>query len=519
MVEVTVRRALELAAARACAKVALRFRDEAVSFADLDAAANRICNALRGAGLSPQDRVAVALPNHPAYVAVALACAKGRFVMLPMNYRFTGEEYAFLIDDAGARAVVYDPALAPALADVVGARPGLVSIVGGPEPGPGAAGLAAVLLDGDARPVPGGALAADIFYLGYTSGTTGKPKGAMVTQGNRALAYHYWALEFGLTEQDHGLHCGPFHHTAPFTFTLTQLFLRGSVSILPAFDARAALATIERNRVSWTFMVPYMLDRILELGDEAVRAHDLSSLRMIVSGASALPTRTKQRVLDLLPHVGLHEFYGATEAGVIANLRPEDQSRKTRCVGRPVYDIEVAIRRPDGSEAGPDEVGDIWLRGPTLFSGYFRSPEKTAAAFDGEWCTIGDVGRLDAEGYLYIVDRSKDVIKSGGVNIFPVEIEEALLRDRGVADVAVIGVPDPQWGEAVHAVVVPAAGAGVGADELRAGCRASLAGYKLPRSFEFRDELPRNANGKVLKRVLRDEFVARARSEPRERVA
>jgi fatty-acyl-CoA synthase/long-chain acyl-CoA synthetase len=512
MVEVTVKRALELAAARGGDQTALYWRDRKVSYSELDRSANCLANFLRQHGLTPHDRIAVLLPNTPEYVVVALACAKGRFVMLPMNYRYTGEECEFLLEDSGARAVIYDEAYTDVFESLLGAARDIVRVVRSAAPPTGCSSLTAVLQSGDTTPISPPSQASDLFYLGYTSGTTGRPKGAMVSQGNRALAYHYWALEFGLTEYDHGLHCGPFHHTAPFTFTLTQLFLRGAVTILPSFDAREALTAIARNGVTWTFMVPYMLDRIIELGEAEVCRHNLSKLRTIISGASALPSRTKHRILELLPHVRLHEFYGATEAGVITNLRPEDQLHKTRCVGRPVYDMEVAIRRTDGTLAGADEVGDIWLRGPTLFAGYFGAEDKTKAAFDGDWCTIGDVGRIDEEGYLYIVDRSKDVIKSGGVNIFPAEIEEALLKEVSIADVAVVGVPDRVWGEAVHAVVVPTIGSHPDPEALRAACRSRVAGYKVPKSFEFRTELPRNANGKVLKRVLRDEFSDRRQS-------
>lgn len=505
MVEVTVKRALELAAAAGGEKPALHWRENVLAYSELDAAGNRLANYLVAAGSRPGDRVAVMLPNCPEYVIAAIACAKARLTMLPVNYRFTAPEIAFLFADAEPRAVIYGVEFRPLIDEASIGRKYLQRLVLGDTATAGEAALTQVLRSSNSHAVLANARASDILYLGYTSGTTGRPKGAIVTQGNRALAYHYWALEFGLTQDDHGLHCGPFHHTAPFTFTLTQLFMRGQMSILPAFSAHEALQTIARNKVTWAFMVPFMLDRLLELGPDEIGSHDLSSLRMIVSGASPLPTRTKERFLKVFKGVELHEFYGATEAGVIANLQPRDQLRKVRCVGRPVFDTEIVIRQADGSPASPGDTGDIWLRGPTLFSGYFRAPEKTAEVFDGDWCTLGDVGRMDEEGYLYIVDRSKDVIKSGGVNIYPVEIEEALLAHPSVADVAVVGIPHETWGEAVHAVIVPQSSPPGASDTLLSHCRERLAGYKLPKSFEYRLELPRNANGKVLKRVLRTE--------------
>ena len=248
-----------------------------------------------------------------------------------------------------------------------------------------------------------------------------------------------------------------------------------------------------------------MYERILALGADTLAKHDWTSLRMMISGGSALTTQTKEGVLVTFPACGLHEFYGATEAGVITNLRPHDQARKRRCVGRPVFDTEVAIRDEAGQDVPVGEIGEIWLRGPTIFSGYFNAPEKNQAVFSGDWCTLGDVGRIDDEGYVYIVDRSKDVIKSGGVNVYPVEIEEVLLEQAGVMEVAVVGIADPTWGEAVHAVVVAAPQVRLDPEFLLSRCREHLAGYKVPKTVEFRTELPRNANGKVLKRVLRDE--------------
>ncbi|HYG41434.1 MAG TPA: AMP-binding protein, partial [Bordetella sp.] len=328
--------------------------------------------------------------------------------------------------------------------------------------------------------------------------------GAMVTQRNRALAYRYWAMEFGIGSDDIGLHCGPFHHTAPFTFTLAQLSIGGTVVVLDSFDAASAAAVIARHGVTWSFMVPFMLERVLETKLDGASA---PSLRMLVSGASPLSTRTKTRVLERFPKVALHDFYGATEAGVITNLRPDDQLAKVRCVGRPIAGIEIQIRDESHrliAEAGV--VGDIWLRGPTLFAGYFMSPEKTAEVSDGQWCTLGDIGYLDEHGYLYLVDRRKDVIKSGGVNIYPIEIEEVILREQEVRECAVVGMPDERWGEATTAFLVLKESANATEIQQRVQelCNALLADYKRPKAFRILHALPRNANGKVLKRDLRD---------------
>lgn len=494
-VPVTVQRALGLVARRRPDKVAVRHGGTCLTHAQLDSRAAAIAQGLLALGLQRGDRVAVMLPNCADYIAVALACAKAALCMVPVNYRFTGAEVRLQVMDSGAAAFIHDASFAEAVAQA--SLPAQVrTIVRGPQ-------LDELVAAASIGWTPPDATEDDLFYLGYTSGTTGKPKGAMVTQRNRALAYHYWALEFGIGADDVALHCGPFHHTAPFTFTLTQLFMGGEVVILDAFDAAAARRAIGERAVTWGFMVPFMLERLLETDIDAAAA---PALRMIVSGASPLSTRTKQGVLERFPGIALHEFYGATEAGVVTNLRPEDQVRKTRCVGQPVAEIEIQIRDEAGRVVSqPGIVGDIWMRGPTLFAGYFGAPEKTAEVSDAAWCTLGDIGRLDEEGFLYLVDRRKDVIKSAGVNIYPIEIEEVILREPAVRECAVAGLPDERWGEATCAFLVLQPGA----DEpqvmrrVQDLCRDALADYKRPKLFRRIDGLPRNANGKVLKRELR----------------
>lgn len=503
MVPVTVQRALSLASRRHPAKTALRWATGSMTFAQIDQASTRLAHGLRAARLGRGARLGIMLPNGPEYVLLALACAKAVICMVPINYRFKAAEVVRQLEDCHADALVHGADFTTH-AEAARAALGVDLISSGLREAPACTTrLEDLLAQGSDEALPMDATEDDLFYLGYTSGTTGRPKGAMVTQRNRALAYHYWALEFGINEDDVCLHCGPFHHTAPFTFTLVQLFMGGEVVILDAFNADAAVDALERHGVTWSFMVPYMLDRLLDL--EPDRTSTRQRLRMLISGASALPTRTKERVLSRFPGLSLHEFYGATEAGVITNLRGSDQRRKTRCVGQPVADIEVEIRDETGSRLPAGVIGDIWLRGPTLFSGYFASPERTAEVTRGDWCTLGDVGRIDEEGYLYLVDRRKDVIKSGGVNVYPLEIEEVILLDAGVRECAVVGLPDERWGEAVHAFVVLVSSADGGAlQRVERLCAAHLAGYKQPKAVHAISELPRNANGKVLKRDLRE---------------
>lgn len=506
MIELTVGRSLRLAAERNPDRLALTCGPRRLTHGEVNALGNRIANGLLAAGFTKGDRIGVMLPNCPEYVAIAYAVAKSGLVMVPLNYRFVGREVAYHLGDAGAEGVIFAAAFREALEEARAHLGGLRSIVVGEALGQDLGALEDLVNSASADEPAAPVSEHDLFYLGYTSGTTGKPKGAMVTHRNRSLAYHYWALEYGIGRDDVALHAGPFHHTAPFGFTLTQLYLGGRVAILPAFDPAAALATVDAAQVSWTFMVPYMYNALLAMPAAERARYRLQSLRFFISAASPLPTATKEGLLQAFPHVGLHEFYGATEAGVVTNLRPDEQRRKVRCVGKAILDTEVKVLTAEGTEAAPGEVGELYIKSPTLFDGYFNAPDKTAEVFRDGWCTLGDLARRDGDGYVYIVDRVKDVIKSGGVNIFPTEIEEALCMHPAVFEAAVIGVPDDRWGEAVHAVVVAKAGTAVSEEELLGHCRGVLAGYKRPKSIEFRTELPRNPAGKVLKRSLREEF-------------
>jgi long-chain acyl-CoA synthetase len=504
-VELTVGRTLLLAAERDPDALAVVCGDESLTHAGVNAFGNRIANALLDLGLRKGDRFGVMLPNSVLYTAICYAAAKSGLVMVLLNSRFSARDLHYHLEDAGVRALFFADSM---FERVDGARALLADAqlhcidVDGERP---RCHALSQLLNGMPDHEPDAQLGElDVFYLGYTSGTTGKPKGALITHRNRSLAYHYWALEYGFGRGDVYLQSGPSHHSVQFGFTLAQLSLGGSSIVMPRFDAVHALRLMRQHGVHWTLMVPYMYQELVAMPPGPAAELHPDRLRTFISAASALPTAVKNALLERYPAVALHEFYGATEAGVVTSLRPEEQRLKTRCVGRPVQDMEVRVLREDGSLAPAGEVGALYLRGPTMFDGYFRSTEKTAQAFRDDWCTLGDLGRMDDEGYVYIVDRAKDVIKSGGVNIFPAEIEEVLALHPAVSEVAVIGVPHPRWQEAVHAVVVPRAGHSPTPAELTAFCRAELADYKVPKSVEFRAELPRSPAGKVLKRELRE---------------
>lgn len=506
MIELTLGRSLRLAAERSPDKIAVRCGEDSLTHGEINRWGNRLANGLRDAGFRKGDRVGIIMPNTIEYLACVYAAAKSGIVLVFMNYRFTGRDIAYQLKDSGAKALIYGDEFADAVAAAREELPAVRMIASSVRHTKDIATLKELADTGsDAEPSVN-ISEHDIVYLGYTSGTTGFPKGAIVTHRNRSLAYRYWAIEYGFNGDDRYLQSGPFHHSVQVGFTLAQLSLGGTATVLPKFDPLDAVRVMKDQKITWSFMVPFMYNAILALPERERRREDLESLRVFISAASPLPTGVKNNLLEAFPHVGLHEFYGATEAGVVTNLRPNEQRGKIRCVGKPILDMEVKVLNDTGNEVPPGEVGLLYMKGPTLFDGYYGSPEKTAAAFKDGWCTLGDLARLDEEGYLYIVDRQKDVIKSGGVNIFPAEIEEVLMLHPQVFEAVAVGVPDQKWGEAVHAIIVPKSEQHGTPDDLLNYCRDNLAGYKVPKSLEFRQDLPRNPGGKVLKRVLRDEF-------------
>ena len=299
------------------------------------------------------------------------------------------------------------------------------------------------------------------FSIPYTSGTTGKPKGVLLSHRARTMCFGAMAVEFGCySPDDRALATAPLCHGAGLAFALAPVFFGGTCDILPRFDPGQLLARLEVTAATNVFLVPTHFHAIFGLDAATLDSHRPRALRSIISNAAALPQATKERIVAYFGTDILHECYGATETGIVCNLRPPDQLRKTKCVGLPFPYTEIRILREDGSEAAPGEIGELFSTSPTLFNGYWNRPEETAAALrDGKWVSVGDLATRDDEGYLYIVDRKKDMIISGGINIYPREIEEALFAHPAIADAAVIGIPDAYWGEALKAFVVPRPGA------------------------------------------------------------
>ncbi len=344
----------------------------------------------------------------------------------------------------------------------------------------------------------------DVFCIPYTSGTTGNPKGCLLPHRSRTTGFYNMAVEFGCySPDDRALGIAPLFHGAGFAFAMAPIYFGGFCEILPKYEPEQVLRLVSEMKLTNMFMVPTHFHAMFSLGEKTLSKYDTGSLRSIISNAAALPQATKEKIVGHFGDNLLNETYGSTESGIITNLRPADQLRKERCVGLPYPNTQVRLLDPNGNDVPRGEVGEIYTLTTTHFNGYWQLPEATAESFRGQWVTVGDMGRLDDEGYLYLVDRKKDMIITGGENVFPREIEEILHTHPAVLEVGVIGVEDDYWGEAVKAVVVFREGQSVGEEELISFCREYLAKYKIPKTFAIIDKLPRNAGGKILKTELR----------------
>jgi acyl-CoA synthetase (AMP-forming)/AMP-acid ligase II len=494
--------------------------DVTVTFAEAEARVNRLTHALLALGARPGDRIGMLVPNCRQGLETILAPMKAGMGVVPMNVRLHPDEHAYMLNDSGARILVYHGDLRDHLASV---RSTLSSVERFVCIGPGAAG------DLDFEAVPAGQPAAppdisidpdDLAWLFYTSGTTGRPKGAMLTHRNLLAMVQLFLLDLNpAVETDvllhaaaitHGSGTAIFHHIA-----------RGAASAFPAtrsFEPRRIFEAIQRYRVTTMFLAPTMIHMLTTSGAHA--EYDLRSLHTIFYGGGPMYVEQQQAAVRTFGPI-FTQLFGQGEApmvctslGKLEHLAGDDPMRQRRLAsaGRETTAVRVRIVDDDDREVPPGASGEIVVRGDLVMRGYWGKPEATAETLRNGWLHTGDVGHLDADGYLYITDRKKDMIISGGSNIYPREVEEVICAHPAVHEVAVIGIPDEKWGELVRAMVVLRPGARATEAEIIEHCRRGLASYKKPQSVEFIAELPKNAYGKILKRELRERFwTARAR--------
>lgn len=478
-------------------RAAIVARDRRVTFAELDAGANRAARALQRLGVGSGDRVALALRNGPEFFEAANGAARLDAEVVSAGWRLKTDELAYLVADSGARVVVAEPDARETTAQL-----GVRALHLGGEYEAAIAGEEAGPIEGVDEPAP-------IRFRYYTSGTTGRPK-AVERSRSSVERYIQTMLAYppmeGLTGPgETHLVCGPLYHTGPCAFANYASLLGHTIVLLNRFDAEACLTAIERERVAWTHMVPINFVRILSLPHHVVRRYDLSSLRKVLHAAAPCPPSVKRAIMNVFPPGVVWEYYGMTE-GFATIISPDEWLRKPGSVGRPMPGVELKILAEDGTEMPRNETGLVYLSSPRGRFTYAGAPEKTAEAWHGELFTVGDMGYLDDDGYLFLTDRKQDLIITGGANVYPAEVESVLHAHPAVADAAVIGVPDDEWGESVRAIVETRGS--VTADELIAFCRDRLANYKCPRAIELVDALPRDENGKVRKRELREPYWA-----------
>jgi len=486
-------------------KPALILGERAVDFSTLNKRANQAAHLFHELGCEPQDRVAIMAFNSIHGFEISNGLRRVSLVAVPVNYRLRGSEVAYLLNDSGAAVVCADDDHV----DVVdGARPEVNGhrhyIATGNKRLEGWSSYAELMSgapDGALAAQGSGGLGASMIY---TSGTTGHPKGAWRPNGVNIENVLQVISIFGLNQSDVHLMCGPGYHSAVAFFAALHQVLGATVVIQPKFEADGALDLMERNRVTTTFMAPTLLKRLVDA--QELKPRDLSSLRALILGAAPCPHALKVRAESVLGQV-IWEFYGATETGINTVLRPEDQLRKPGSCGTAVPGQEIRLVGPDGSAVRDGEPGEFMVRNSWLAE-YYNRPDATGKSLHDGFFSVGDVAYRDTEGYYYICDRQIDMVISGGVNIYPAEIEAVLHAHPAVMDAAVIGVPDEQWGESVKAVVQLRPGMDATAAELIAFCDQRLAGYKKPRSIDFVDELPRDAAGKLLKRKVREPYWA-----------
>lgn len=485
-------------------QIALRLGDESRTYAELDDRARRVARVLHERGVRRGDRVAVMVPNSIEYFEAAHGAGRLGAITVPVNMHFKADEAGWIVSDSGATAVVVAADLLPALSGV----PDVPRLVVGDDY---EASLAAAP-EGEAEPIE---VIGDGWptVMAYTSGTTGRPKGVAIGADDfrrRADGVAAGGERWGLSPDDVHLAVGPLYHSGPAYWAHMHLALGATVVVMVRWDAEEALAVIERDRVTSTHMVPANFQRILALPGATRDRYDLSSLKLVLHAAAPCPVPLKRAFMDFVGADKVWEYYGASEGGGTV-ISPADWLEHPGSVGKPFPGNEFVILDDDGNTVPVGEVGTVWVKPAASSFEYHNDEAKTAASHRNGFFTVGDAGCLDADGYLFLADRKSDMVITGGVNVYPREIEECLLEHDEVVDCAVLGLPDDEWGEVLYALVQRTPGSTLDEDGVVTYVREHLADYKRPRIVEFVDELPRDPNGKVRKPKLREAYLARER--------
>ena len=473
------------------------------SYEQWEKSANRRAWALAKRGIKKGDHVATIFLNGNEVLETFFALSNLGAVIVPLNVRLSGKELHYIVDHSDATALILSHEFEPVIREIKGDLPRVEQyFMSGGDVLEDMIDLEEICQGESEEELGVEVEEDDIACILYTAGTTGRPKGVLLSHKNCMWASVNMITNLDLQPGYRVLLVFPLYHAAAFIILVSNLFLGCTQVTLRAFDPKRVMALIEEEKINRMTSPPTVWNFILQLPD--LDKYDTSSVRSLSSGAESMPLETKKELLKRFPNAALGETYGMTEtAATITTLHPKDVLRKMASVGKPFVNVEIRLVNDKGNDVSTGEVGEILTRGPNIMVGYYKDAESTAETLRGGWLHTGDLGRLDEEGFLYIVDRKKDMIITGGENVYPREIEEVLYGHPKILEAAVIGLPDPDWGERIHAVVALKEGESLSEQEVVDHCKSYIASFKKPRSVEFVDRLPRSPAGKVLKRVLR----------------
>jgi len=484
------------------------------TYAELNARTNKLANALLNMGLLKGDRVAVMLYNCAEFVEIYCAFAKAGLVVTPVSWRYVRREIEYVVDDSDAKAMIISSEFVDTI-NQLRPRFGKVDsknyILVGETTSEGYVSYEELIANSPDRKPNVKVDSKDTWAQIYTSGTTGFPKGVVRSHESYAAFFLVNAVDFGFSEKDNGMIIMPLFHVNSTFYGLLFPYIGASLFVGrdKGFDPVELLSIVDREKITFISLIPTHYSLILEVPQETRRRFDTSSLRELLCSSAPVRSKIKRRILECFSGVELYEAYGSTEAGLVTILKPEDQLRKIGSMGRECLGVDlIKLLDENGREVGIGEIGELYSKGPMMFDEYNKLPEKTKASFRGEFFSAGDLVKRDEEGYYYIVDRKDNMIITGGEHVYPSEVEEIISQHAKVRDVAVVGLPDDKWGEAVTAVVVLKKGETATSEEIIEWCRGKMAGYKKPKSVIFMkySEMPRTATGKILHRKLREKY-------------
>ena len=492
-------------------KEAIIFGDETWTYAEFDARCNRLANGLIARGVKPGDRVALLSYNSNTFAAIRFAVARAGAVLVPVNFMLNAREAAYNVGHSGARWLLASSDFVDRAAAIAALDTDVEHLVwlpgtAGTATPPGWLHLDDLLVDNETSPDIAGLVGSDPAQIIYTSGTESLPKGAVLSHDAVIWQYTSCIIAGEIASGDRILHALPLFHCAQLdVFLGPGIYVGATNVIVPNATPDTVLPALIDNEINSFFCPPTVWIALLRSPE--FDAHRLAGLGKGYYGAAIMPKEVLRELSSRLPNLRLWNFYGQTEIAPLATaLGPEEQLTRLGSAGRPVLNVETRVVNDHFEDVAPGETGEIVHRSPHLMDDYYRDEERSAAAFAGGWFHSGDLATVDADGYLYVVDRKKDMIKTGGENVASREVEETIYLLPGVAEVAVVGVPHPYWIEAIVAVVVVRDGASLDAEEVIAHCRTELAGFKVPKDVLFASELPKNPSGKVLKRDLREHY-------------